>query len=216
MLKQKNYRILVVDDVIGIHQDFKKILNPDSVSLKRLDEFNEVLLGKSVSQNEGLPPYELDFAYQSKEALILVKLSVDQNKPFAVAFVDVQMPPGEDGVETISKMWKLDPNIQIVISTAYSNYNWKDFKNRFGETDQLLLLKKPFDKQEILVLASTLVKRWNLNKEIYQKYSREQDQPLELNESSTTIVDDDLESKSLKDAAKALAALNEKLKNIKL
>ena len=81
-MNQKNYRILIVDDLIGIHEDFKKILTPQYLSLKRLDELNDVLIGKTNKEKEGLPPFKMDFAIQSEEAVNLVKLSVDQKKAF--------------------------------------------------------------------------------------------------------------------------------------
>ena len=129
------------------------------------------------------------------------------------------MPPGEDGIETIAKMWKLDPQIQVVVCTAYSKYNWVNFRERFGRYRSVIIVKKTFDKQEVIQLACTLVKRWNLNQEINIKLAKLNDTniPLkELQESYPGTPKEGEATKSLKEAAKALAALNDKLKNLKI
>ena len=91
---------------------------------------------------------------------------MEEGVPYAVAFIDIIMPPGIDGVDTIIKIWELDPNIQIVIITAYSLYNWNEIVKRIGVSDQLYFLKKPFDAIEIINLATVLAKRWALSKSI--------------------------------------------------
>src|SRR5436190_23959237 len=125
---ENNYRILVIDDLEEIHQDFRKILlSKEDKSERFLKEMNEKFFGKDLAKEEiKLPPFEIDSAYQSKEGIALVDESIANHLPYAVSFVDVQMPPGDDGIQTIIQMWKLDPEIQIVICTAYAKYNWED------------------------------------------------------------------------------------------
>lgn len=162
--QEENYRILVIDDIVSIHQDFLKILKPvEHQSKQRLDALNEKLFHQA-SEKRILPPFKIDFAIQGQDGLELVRKSLQEKKPYAVAFVDVQMPPGEDGVETIERIWKIDPHIQIVICTAYAKYSWEDLMNRFGETDHLFILKKPFDNMEVIQMALSLSKKWNLEK----------------------------------------------------
>ena len=159
---QDKKKILIIDDNIQIHHDFKKVLLISAEKEKDLDKLEEALLGESSNQQEEI--YLIDCAIQGEEGLKMVEESLKKEEPYAVAFVDVRMPPGLDGVETISKIWKIYPDIQIVICTAYSDYSWQDLYNKFGNTDNLLILKKPFDNIEVRQLAFTLSKKWELNK----------------------------------------------------
>jgi signal transduction histidine kinase len=79
-----------------------------------------------------------------------------------MAFVDVRMPPGWDGMETIRHIWQVDPEILIVICTAYSDRSWEDMVAELGRTDRFLVLKKPFDTIEVRQLALALTERWRL------------------------------------------------------
>jgi signal transduction histidine kinase len=159
---QDKKKILIIDDNIQIHQDFKKVLLITTENEKDLDKLEEALLGESSNQQD--ETYMIDCASQGEEGLKMVEESIKRNEPYAVAFVDVRMPPGLDGIETISKIWEIYPDIQIVICTAYSDYSWQDLYDKFGNTDNLLILKKPFDNIEVRQLAYTLSKKWELNK----------------------------------------------------
>jgi PAS domain S-box-containing protein len=107
--------------------------------------------------------FELDSAYQGQEALEMVKQALAANRPYALAFVDVRMPPGWDGVETIARIWEVDPGVQIVVCTAYADYSWEEMRAKVGQPDNLLVLKKPFDNIEVQQLAHALTKKWLLN-----------------------------------------------------
>lgn len=202
-------RILIIDDLVSIHDDFAKILCPRSSSAsKKLDEMNEVLFGKK-KNIQNLPEFELTFASQGQEGLDLVKHAQDLHKPFAVAFVDVQMPPGMDGIETIEQIWKIDSFIQVVICTAYAKYTWSDIQSRFGDTDRLFILKKPFDQIEILNLASTLTKKWKISRELNHQLSNQHLQPKEVENKL------DLALKKMNENVAQLKLLDEKLKEQK-
>ena len=83
-----------------------------------------------------------------------------------MAFVDVRMPPGWDGVETITRIWKLYPDLQVVICTAYSDYSWEEMIRQLGKSDSLVILKKPFDNIEVLQLAHALTEKWLLSHQV--------------------------------------------------
>jgi signal transduction histidine kinase len=74
----------------------------------------------------------------------------------------MRMPPGWDGLETIENLWYVDPSLEIVICTAYSDHPWEDVSRRVGNTDKLLILMKPFNSIEVVQLAHSLTKKWNL------------------------------------------------------
>jgi diguanylate cyclase (GGDEF)-like protein/PAS domain S-box-containing protein len=89
-----------------------------------------------------------------------------------MAFVDMRMPPGWDGVQTITKLWEVDPELQVVICTAYSDYSWEEILERLGVNDHLLLLKKPFDTAEVCQLACALTEKWHLARHAHLKLTQ--------------------------------------------
>ena len=99
----------------------------------------------------------------------MVGAAIAEGKPFSVAFVDMRMPPGWDGVQTIKRIWELDPELQCVICTAYSDYSWEDILEQLGVNDRLLLLRKPFDSAEVCQLACALSEKWHLARRAHLK-----------------------------------------------
>ena len=162
-----NRRILVIDDNISIHEDFRKILAPPAES-DSLSQARAALFGEAPT----LPTqvhYELDFASQGREGFGLAQSAYQAGNPYALAFVDMRMPPGWDGLETIEHLWYADPEIQVVICSAYSDHPWEDVSRRIGETDKLLILMKPFNSIEVIQLANSLTKKWNLARSVKQQ-----------------------------------------------
>jgi len=160
--KQKKRRILIIDDNKQIHLDFKKILFISKEKEKDLDELEKFLLGNSEKPEE--VKYIIDSAFQGEEGLKKVEESLKKNEPYAVAFVDVRMPPGWDGIETASRIWKVYPDLQVVICTAYSDYSWQEMIDKLGYSENLFVLKKPFDNIEARQLAYALSKKWEITK----------------------------------------------------
>jgi diguanylate cyclase len=160
-LIQPNRRILIVDDNRSIHEDFGKILGGGRVDRTALDELEKELFGGADKEAES-EAFELDSAYQGDEALEKVRLALERNKPYALLFVDVRMPPGLDGIETTARLLEQDPEVGIVICSAYSDHSWEEMTEAFGTTDRVLILKKPFDTVEVRQLAHALHRRWEL------------------------------------------------------
>ena len=160
----KNNRILVVDDNPAIHEDFRKILAAGDSGSEELEQAETALFGE-VGNKPTTADYDLAFASQGEEALEKVKESMEQETPFGMAFVDVRMPPGWDGVQTTIQLWRVAPDLQIVICTAYSDYSWDEMVEKVGHSDRLVILKKPFDNVEVLQLASAMTEKWRLQQE---------------------------------------------------
>ncbi len=157
----ENRRVLIVDDNRTIHEDFHKILGGKrSAASARVAALGEELFGEP-TRADG-PRYEVSSAYQGQEAFAMVEAARRAERPFALAFVDMRMPPGWDGVQTIDQLWAADPRLQIVICSAYSDYSWEDLLRKFGAVDRLLLLKKPFDSAEVSQLSCALTEKWQL------------------------------------------------------
>ncbi len=165
---ERNRRILVIDDNRAIHDDFRKILFPDGIAAAAFNKTATELFGK---QTKGVRRirYEIDSAYQGQEGVMLVKQALEKGRPYAMAFVDVRMPPGWDGVATTRKILELDPDIQIVICTAHADYSWDEMFQKIGNRDGLLILKKPFDPVEAFQLAHALTEKWWLHQQSRQK-----------------------------------------------
>jgi signal transduction histidine kinase len=153
-----NRRILVIDDMPAMHQDFRKTLSahcpPDTLS-----QFEQGLFGEPATPVDA--GFEVDSAYQGREGLQMVEAALTQGRPYALAFVDMRMPPGWDGVETIERLWQADPQLHVVICTAYSDHPWEEVQ-ALDVKDRLLIVKKPFDMIEIAQLARTLTAKWTL------------------------------------------------------
>jgi two-component system NtrC family sensor kinase len=157
-------RILIVDDNAAIHDDFTKILAPQPAQATALDDYEAEMLGTAPAT----PAAELELAHvnQGKDALTMVTAACGQARPFAVAFVDMRMPPGWDGLETIERIWAVDPTVQVVICSAYSDYTWADYRARLGMRDSLLILRKPFDPIEVIQIAHALAAKWTVTREL--------------------------------------------------
>jgi PAS domain S-box-containing protein len=164
MIPPQNNRILLVDDNPAIHEDFRKILLGTPKGRAGLDAMESVLFDQPATRIEATK-FHLDSAFQGKEALDKVRQSMIDGRPYAMAFVDVRMPPGWDGVETIERLWQVDPALQVVVCTAYSDYSWEKMTVRLGVNDNLVILKKPFDNIEVLQLAHALTRKWQVTEQ---------------------------------------------------
>jgi len=159
-------RILVVDDHPGIREDFLKILTRPGAAVLFAPESAGALAAAPPAIQPG---FAVDLATQGEEAWHMVQEAVLQGRPYALAFVDMRMPPGWDGVETITRLWEVDPELQVVICTAYSDYSWDAITQRLGVTDRLLILRKPFENCEVLQLAHAFARKWGLAREAAQR-----------------------------------------------
>jgi diguanylate cyclase (GGDEF)-like protein len=160
--KNNQFRILIIDDNPSIHLDFKKILFTERAS-KKLDTLDTMIFGSEGElKNLELPSFQIDYALQGREGISQIEDALNAGNPYTLAFVDIRMPPGLDGIATIKKIWALDKEIQIVICTAYSDYTWEETVGNLGVTDSLLILKKPFDSVAVRQFAFALTKKWQL------------------------------------------------------
>ena len=162
--KENIHRILIIDDNPNIHKDFKTILIEEQEN-SVLDELRAEVLGDTTEADKDENTFQLDFASQGQEGLEKVKRALEENNPYKLVFVDMRMPPGWDGLQTIESIWKVDKNIQVVICTAYSDYSWNEITKCLGKSESLLILKKPFDSIEVSQFAAALTKKWDLAKQ---------------------------------------------------
>ena len=160
MNQPPNRRILLIDDTPSIHDDFRKILMPAVESNQALDDMESALFGDTAKAQAQV--FELHSAYGGEEGLQLLITAMANKQPYALAFVDMRMPQGWDGAKTIEELWKVAPDLQVVVCTAYSDYSWEDLLERLHAHDRLLILKKPFDNIEVQQMANTLANKWDM------------------------------------------------------
>ncbi len=163
-------RILVVDDNRRIHEDFDLVFFNRQRNLELEADQNDIF-GRLDEPAVFRPAFEVDHALSGFEGIEKTQRSLAEGRPFQVAFVDIRMP-GMDGVETIERIWAVDSRVQAVICTAFADYRWEDLARRLGQSDKLLILKKPFDHIEAFQLASTLSEKWFLARQAALKLAQ--------------------------------------------
>ncbi len=162
---QINHRILVIDDNPTIHEDFRKILSPADFGETDLNMIESAVFGLEQTARQ-MPEFQLAFAAQGEGGVRLLEMGQQQSRPFALALVDVRMPPGMDGIETIKSLWKIQPDLQVAICTAYADYSWDDIVDHLGLSHRLVILKKPFDPIEVIQIANALTCKWSYEREV--------------------------------------------------
>ncbi|MFO1258522.1 MAG: ATP-binding protein [Gammaproteobacteria bacterium] len=168
--ESNNHRILIIDDNNDIHSDFQKVLvlKKGNEELERIESllFNE----KLIKPKQNFPTFEVDFASQGEEGYQKIVDSLKDNNPYAMAFVDIRMPPGWNGIETVQKIWELDPRIEIVFCSAYSDFSLADiYQKLINKKNEFLVIKKPFDVVEIKQTAASMCQIWNLKRKLEKR-----------------------------------------------
>jgi signal transduction histidine kinase len=199
--KEMKHRVLVIDDNPSIHKDFQTILLEEEES-EILNSLRDEVFGNKSNDHAAKNIYELDFASQGQEGCEKIKQACSENHPYELAFVDMRMPPGWDGLKTIEHIWQIDPDIQVVICTAYSDYSWGEITERLGRSENLLILKKPFDSAEVAQLASALTEKWVLARKADLKMGELEQMVKERTEKQAELLEKvDNTNKELKDFA---------------
>ena len=165
-LNNINRRVLLIDDEAPLHEAYHKILCPAPTGSAAFDDLEAEMFGdaaadESSAETSGIV-FELTSASQGEEGLEHCKQAVAAGRPFAMAFVDMRMPPGWDGLETIVRLWEADPHLQVVICSAYTDYSWDEVRKKLGYSSQLLILKKPFENIEVHQIAAAMTEKWSM------------------------------------------------------
>lgn len=159
-------RILVIDDQNSIHDVFRTILLHPAVNDGTLNDLESELFGDPVATCSNQVATEsllniVEFAHQGEEGYLKLHAALERGEHFDLAFVDMQMPPGWNGIETIRQLWTLVPSLPVVVCTAYSEYSWIDICTRLGNAEQLSLLPKPFVSNEVHAIVNNAVRHVN-------------------------------------------------------
>jgi len=161
-----NNRVLIADDQKEIHRDFEEMLNPNLVkaSTDRLAMAFSPDAGKSF-----LPELELIHVDSGEEAYRKVKEAREAHDPIALAFIDVRMPPGWDGIKTVHEIREIDKELEIVIMTAYTSKPLSEIISNIELLHKLLYVRKPFAREEIQQMTISLAEKWNVERELAER-----------------------------------------------
>ncbi|RYD50596.1 MAG: GGDEF domain-containing response regulator, partial [Sphingomonadales bacterium] len=152
--------------------------------------------------------FDCDHHMQGLDAVAAVQNAIETGERFSVAFIDVRMPPGIDGKETAKRIRALDPDINLVIVTGYSDFSPIDISRAAGPADKIFYIAKPFQAEEVMQTATALAHRWQADGELRGAIALLQEQKLELaaNESRAVHM---ANHDSLTDAPNRLSFLHE-------
>jgi len=168
-----NRRVLIIDDNAAIHLDFRKVLGAQAEHSAQaaLDVLEADLFGEDLV-TAARPDFDVDSAHQGQEGVAMVHQALSQGRPYFMAFVDMRMPPGWDGLKTIEALWATDPDVQVVICSAHTDYDWTEVVGRLGHCDKLLVLRKPAEPIEVLQCATALSRKWENDRLVRDQVQR--------------------------------------------
>ena len=169
------HRILIADDEQAIRDEFLRVLCPAASSEhcdNELAELKAELFDRS--PEEAADRFEVVQCRQGNEAIEAVMEARAGGRPFNMAFLDVRMPPGPNGIEAAAAIRKHDPDIYIVIVTGYSDIHPREIARKVPPTDKLFYLLKPLHGRELEQLAKALNTKWQVEQTL-----RRQQQELE-------------------------------------
>ena len=156
-------RVLVVDDDARIIGDFLRCLGedfePDAVT-STLGDLEKVLLGEE-SEEDSASRFEVHSRNQGEGAVDAVAAALERGEPYAIAFIDVHMPPGMDGIGAAKRIRELDPNINIVMVTGSLGLDPDILGRQIPPADKVFLFKKPFHGAECRQLTAALCAKWH-------------------------------------------------------
>jgi diguanylate cyclase len=157
------HRVIIIDDNEAIHADFRKILDDELDEPGALLAAERALFGNAPAPagRSARSTFQIDSALQGQEGVARIQRALEEGRPYTLAFVDMRMPPGWDGLQTIERLWAIDPNVQVVICSAHSDYDWLEVIKRLDYSDKLLVIKKPFEAIEVLQSAHALTRKWD-------------------------------------------------------
>ena len=157
--EHENNRVLIVDDQKEIHDDFVEMLTSSS-GWRATDHLATTFLDEE--DKSFLPNFELLHARGGEEACMIINTAKESDHPVAVAYIDVRMPPGIDGTETVRRIRKIDRDIEIIIMTAYADKSLPEIVHAVELLHKTLYIRKPFAREEIQQLTISLVGKWNI------------------------------------------------------
>ena len=192
-------RILIVDDEPAMHDSYRRSFGRrrsdtgDTLGTMAAELFGDDANGKASHDDSasgmagGDPEFVVSYSSQGLDAVTRVEQALAAGDPFAVAFIDVRMPPGIDGRDTAQRIRALDPEINLVIVTGFSDFSPIEISKVAGPTDKIFYLAKPFEVAEIVQAATALGKRWEVDRELACARATLAEQVVQLEQQSAEL-----------------------------
>jgi diguanylate cyclase (GGDEF)-like protein len=172
-------RILIVDDEPAMHDSYRRCFAVPDGNAEALGAMAAELFGDDAPAETTLA-FACDHQMQGLDAVAAVEDSLRTGERYAVAFIDVRMPPGIDGKETAKRIRALDPDINLVIVTGYSDFSPIEISRAAGPADKIFYIAKPFQAEEVLQTATALAQRWKVDLDLKHAVALLEEQKLEL------------------------------------
>lgn len=174
--KPNRFRLLVADDEAELLASYKAVFDPALPAAGGLqaleDELFETPATPAHEPAEIPCEYHLDVFDQGEPAVEAVRKAIIDGQPYSVAFLDVRMPPGINGIETARQIRALDPDINIVIVTGYSDIHPREIAQQVAPLEKLFYLAKPFKAPELEQLAAALSNKWHSEIQLKDAFAR--------------------------------------------
>lgn len=136
-MPQQNLRVLIIDELHEVHEQIRQLFHEDL-------------------------RFQFDSAFQAEEALSELQSSLAEEEPYALAIVDIQEPGDWNGLAIIQKIRAIDPDIELIICSTYTDDSWLEIAEELGICDKYLFLNKPFRVSEIKQMVKNLAAKWRL------------------------------------------------------
>ncbi|MFQ5467465.1 MAG: ATP-binding protein [Kiloniellaceae bacterium] len=156
-------RVLLVGDDSGVIEDFRHLfaVRRPSGSKRSVGKLEAELFGAAVDHDD-FPVVDLMVCRQGGEGVQAVRGALAEERPFAVTFIDMQLAPGLDWVQTGEQLRAWDPALQLVMLAGHSDVHPMDICARIPPADKLFFVQKPFHALEVKQLVCALAARWRL------------------------------------------------------
>ena len=158
-------RVLVLDEHEPIHDDFRKVLEV-SDTWHILQSHTAKLFGEdsqeSSEHSAESDSYAIDSALEIEAASKLVTESIEQHRPFSLAFVDLGIAPQWVGTSNIDALMAIDPQLHVIAVSSNAYHPFQAVREQLGRCNQVIMLRKPFEPAEVRQLAQVMVDKWRL------------------------------------------------------
>jgi diguanylate cyclase (GGDEF)-like protein len=161
----------VADDEESVRDAYRQTLLESDVSqdLAAFRDLRARLFGRPAGDTAGPPPqlavsrvkaFEPTFCANAESSVAAVRQGLAEGRPFAVVFLDMRMPPGADGIWAAGRIREMDPAVEIVVCTAYSDADPVQIGTLVPPEEKISYLQKPFHPHEIRQMTISLASKW--------------------------------------------------------
>jgi diguanylate cyclase (GGDEF)-like protein len=174
LTSQQSIRVLVADDEAKIRDAYREVFEDPKLSSSRtmIQNLRARVLGagQSDAPAKADPPrrtrFELVFCDGAQSAVAAATEACAASRPFAIVFLDMRMPPGPNGLWAAEQIRALDPEIEIVLCTAYSDVDPAAIASHLPPADKLFYIEKPFHPFEVRQMATALGSKWRAERDL--------------------------------------------------